>query len=68
MTNEIKAENKLQYVKEQAQEARAELLSEVAEKAQGQQRQNDAQTLRAAELLKEELHQKMDEEINHDLG
>ncbi|HLO48583.1 MAG TPA: hypothetical protein VK211_09240 [Kamptonema sp.] len=67
MTNEEMGKTKIQYVKEQAQEARAELLSEVAEKAQGQHRQAEAQTLRAAEVLKEELHQKMDEETNHEL-
>lgn len=65
MINEESATTHIQQVEKQNREARAELLSEVAEKAQGEHRQAEAQTLRAAEILKEELNQKMDEETKH---
>ncbi|MEG4986384.1 hypothetical protein QUB08_11520 [Microcoleus sp. BR0-C5] len=41
------------------------LLGEETEKALGQQKQEDAQTMRAVEQLKEELQQKIDEECHH---
>ncbi|MDF0556035.1 hypothetical protein [Kamptonema sp. UHCC 0994] len=65
MINEESATTHIRHVEEQNREARAELLSEVAEKAQGEHRQAEAQTLRAAEILKEELNQKMDEKTKH---
>ncbi|MEP6490453.1 hypothetical protein NDI43_22590 [Microcoleus vaginatus GB2-A3] len=41
------------------------LLGEETEKALGQQKQEDAQTMRAVEQFKEELQQKIDEECHH---
>ncbi|MEG5064886.1 hypothetical protein QUB33_14810 [Microcoleus sp. B3-A4] len=41
------------------------LLGEETEKALGQQKQEDAQTMRAVEQLKEELQQRIDEECHH---
>ncbi|MEG4068655.1 hypothetical protein QUA42_15235 [Microcoleus sp. Pol11C2] len=41
------------------------LLGEETEKALGQQKQEDAQTMRAVEQLKEELQQKIDKECHH---
>ncbi|MEG4853004.1 hypothetical protein QUB10_19210 [Microcoleus sp. B5-D4] len=41
------------------------LLGEETEKALGQQKQENAQTMRAVEQLKEELQQKIDEECHH---
>ncbi|HBK96207.1 MAG TPA: hypothetical protein DD001_02190 [Microcoleaceae bacterium UBA10368] len=45
--------------------SKEELLAEETEKALGQQKQNDAQTMRAVEQLKEELQHKIDEECHH---
>ncbi len=45
--------------------SREKLLGEVTEKALGQQKQENAQTMRAVEQLKEELQQKIDEECYH---
>ena len=45
--------------------SRERLLGEVTEKALGQQKQENAQTMRAVEQLKEELQQKIDEECHH---
>lgn len=41
------------------------LLGEETEKALGQQKKEDAQTMNAVEQLKEELQQKIDEECHH---
>lgn len=41
------------------------LLGEETEKALGQQKKEDAQTMHAVEQLKEELQQKIDEECHH---
>ncbi|MEG4076254.1 hypothetical protein QUA30_26935 [Microcoleus sp. Pol14C2] len=41
------------------------LLSEETEKTLGQQKKEDAQTMRAVEQLKEELQHKIDEECHH---
>ncbi|MEG4486619.1 hypothetical protein [Microcoleus sp. D2_18a_B4] len=41
------------------------LLGEETEKALGQQKQENAQTMRAVEQLKEELQHKIDEECHH---
>jgi ParB-like chromosome segregation protein Spo0J len=45
--------------------SKEELLAEETEKALGHQKQSDAQTMRAVELLKEELQHKIDEECHH---
>ena len=45
--------------------SRERLLGEVTEKALGQQKQENAQTMRAVEQLKEELQQKIDQECHH---
>lgn len=47
--------------------SRETLLGEVTEKALGQQKQEDAETMRAVEQLKEELEHKIDEECHHKL-
>lgn len=65
MIDEESAKTHIQYVEQKNREARAELLCEVAEKAEGEHRQAEAQTLRAAEILREELNQKIDEETKH---
>ena len=44
--------------------SREKLLGEETEKALGQQKQENAQTMRAVEQLKEELQQKIDEECH----
>ncbi|MEG3862778.1 hypothetical protein [Microcoleus sp. herbarium12] len=44
--------------------SREELLGEVTEKALSQHKQENAQTLRAVQQLKEELQQKIDEECH----
>ena len=41
------------------------LLGEETEKALGEQKQKDAQTMRAVELMKGELQQKIDTECHH---
>ncbi|MEG3900995.1 MULTISPECIES: hypothetical protein [unclassified Microcoleus] len=41
------------------------LLGEETEKALGQQKQENAQTMRAVEQLKEELQDRIDEECHH---
>ena len=41
------------------------LLAEETEKALGEQKQKDAQTMRAVEQMKEELQQKIDTECHH---
>jgi hypothetical protein len=45
--------------------SRETLLGEETEKALGQQKQEDAQTMRAVAQLKEELEHKIDEECHH---
>ena len=45
--------------------SRETLLGEETEKALGQQKQEDAQTLRAVAQLKEELQHRIDEECHH---
>ena len=45
--------------------SREVLLGEATEKALGQQKQEDAQTLRAVAQLKEELQHRIDEECHH---
>ena len=45
--------------------SRERLLGEVTEKALGQQKKENAQTMRAVEQLKEELQQKIDQECHH---
>ncbi len=45
--------------------SRETLLGEVTEKALGQQKQEDAETMRAVEQLKEELQHRIDEECHH---
>lgn len=44
------------------------LLGEETEKALGQQKKENAQTMRAVEQLKEELQQKIDEECHHQVN
>jgi hypothetical protein len=44
--------------------SREKLLGEETEKALGQQKQENAQTMRAVEQLKEELQHKIDEECH----
>jgi len=41
------------------------LLAEETEKALGEHKQKDAQTMRAVEQMKEELQQKIDTECHH---
>jgi len=41
------------------------LLAEETEKALGEHKQKDAQTMRAVELMKEELQHKIDTECHH---
>ena len=41
------------------------LLAEETEKALGEHKQKDAQTMRAVEQMKEELHRKIDTECHH---
>ncbi|MEO6863596.1 MAG: hypothetical protein ABI180_18975 [Microcoleus sp.] len=45
--------------------SRETLLGEETEKALGQQKQENAQTMRAVEQLKEELQHKIDEECHN---
>lgn len=45
--------------------SKEELLAEQSEKALGQQKQDNANTMRAVEQLKEEMQQKVDEECHH---
>ncbi|WP_293134202.1 hypothetical protein [Microcoleus sp. bin38.metabat.b11b12b14.051] len=47
--------------------SREKLLGEVTEKALSQHKQENAQTLRAVEQLKEELQHKIDEECHQKL-
>lgn len=46
--------------------SKEELLAEQSEKALGQQKQDNANTMRAVEQLKEEMQHKVDEECHHD--
>ena len=48
-------------VKDTTIKTKEELLCEVHEKVQGEQRQTDAETCRAAAQLKEEIYQNIDE-------
>ncbi len=45
--------------------SKQELLAEQSEKALGQQKQDNANTMRAVEQLKEEMQHKVDEECHH---
>ncbi|MEZ2225005.1 hypothetical protein [Microcoleus sp.] len=45
--------------------SKQELLAEQSEKALGQQKQDNANTMRAVEQLKEEMQHKIDEECPH---
>jgi hypothetical protein len=45
--------------------SKEELLGEETEKALGQQKQGNADTMRVVELLKAELQHKIDEECHH---
>ncbi|WP_341734734.1 hypothetical protein [Microcoleus sp. EPA2] len=45
--------------------SKQELLAEQSEKALGQQKQDNANTMRAVEQLKEEMQHKIDEECHH---
>jgi ElaB/YqjD/DUF883 family membrane-anchored ribosome-binding protein len=45
--------------------SKEELLGEITEKALGQQKKIDAQTMRAVEQLKKELQHKIDQECYH---
>ena len=45
--------------------SKEELLSEQTEKALGQQKQGNANTMRAVEQFKEEMQHKIDEECHH---
>jgi hypothetical protein len=45
--------------------SREELLAEQTEKSLGQQKQGNADTMRAVEQLKEEMQHKIDEECHH---
>jgi hypothetical protein len=47
--------------------SKEELLGEITEKALGQQKKTDAQTMRAVELFKKELQHKIDKECHHKL-
>lgn len=61
MESEGKRKSRVEEVQELNHEAKAQLLCEVAEKAEGKQRQEDAQTAHVAEQLKEEIYQHIDE-------
>lgn len=61
MNAETKRKSKVEEVRELNQEAKAQLLCEVAEKAEGKERQEMAQTAHVAEQLKEEIYQHIDE-------
>ncbi|TAG95925.1 MAG: hypothetical protein EAZ09_09660 [Oscillatoriales cyanobacterium] len=45
--------------------SREELLAEQTEKSLGQQKQGNADTMRAVEQLKEEMQHKIDKECHH---
>ncbi len=45
--------------------SREELLAEQTEKSLGQQKQGNADTMRAVEQLKEEMQHKIDQECHH---
>ncbi len=47
--------------------SREELLAEQTEKSLGQQKQENADTMRAVEQLKEEMQHKIDEECHHNI-
>ena len=48
--------------------SKEELLGQETEKALGQQKQENANTMRAVEQLKAELQQKIDEECHHKIN
>ncbi len=65
MNIEESATPKVRGIEVTLPKSREKLLGEETEKALGQQKQENAQTMRAVEQLKEELQHKIDEECPH---